>query len=387
MAKHIKSFVITMLLVLTCLAIAACNSNRDGNAPVVYAGETPTPTPQPQPTAAVIEPPSDATPDTPQETPAPTPTPTPATPRPTPMPTTPRPYVPISAYGRQVAEEFLSGMTTIFTGIFYEQFNWSDGTSRGSFTGWDRQTQQGVIVYEPPGTFLGVTGEINAWGHVLLGFFDRYGNRIYNVPWLHSQRFEGVYTPYGESVVSYANNYANYFRLFNFDNNGIPVILVHFNQTFDGGYAGFYRIFRYVDGQYRMLEMRSYNNGEETQWPWLGSFHEFFYDNEGRIITFISSEYGGLFRYEHLVLTDHRAELHLITEMTEYISAVWQAWHEHHWEYWPPSPEPHGHRERADSWIFHNPAIFGTNIPLTLFEPLTALEDEIFTSIASRSFP
>jgi len=257
----------------------------------------------------------------------------------------------------QVAIEFLSQMTTIFTGVPREEKDWIDGelVPTGQFIlGWDAETQQLLTTEEVPEIYFAA---------ICMGaFVDRDGNQILDAPWMYVLR-----TGDWASL-----HYAGHFRLFDFDDSGMPVIFVHFNQTFDGGYAGFYRIFRYVDGEYRMLEMKAFENGEETPHPWIGSSHLLFRDNNDRIITFIDSDYHGIQKYENLILTDEHAELHLITAMDW---EDWDAWQQHHWRDWTHDI-PYG-------WMYHNPTIFGTDIPLTLVEPLHELQESITTAIVT----
>ena len=283
------------------------------------------------------------------------------------------PFLPlqyVSPFGRQVAEEFLCEFTSIFTGVGQVVVYWDGQISvhTGEFwDGWDEETQQPIKAYVTPEIYRGPT-ETGEWG-----FFDRLGNRIYDATWLYVSR--------GEGWTSY--HYAGYFRLFDFDNSGIPVIFIHFNQTFEGGYAGFYRIFRFIDGEYRMLEMRAFKNGEELPWwqSWIGSLHELFFDDTGRIISFVGSMYHNMHKYEHLVLTDKYAELHFITGLEDNWDD-WETWEEYHWiksgaitEYrWGV----------VDSWAHHNPYMFGTYIPLTLISPLTKLQEKITASILEK---
>ena len=153
--------------------------------------------------------------------------------------------------------------------------------------------------------------------------------------------------------------------------------MVHFNQTFDGGYAGFYRIFRYFDGEYRMLGLRAFEDGVQSEWAWLSQVHELFWDETGRIITYFGNEYHGGFQYEHLVLTDFYADMHLVRRMD--YDDEWEAWQEHHWIEWR-SERSNGSWIK-DGWMNHNPTIFGTDVPLT---PLVELQEEIMEAIKKR---
>ena len=256
----------------------------------------------------------------------------------------------ITPYGRAAAEAFLSELTTIFDPPWWRERAWIDGSERltGRYGRWDSRTQESVMIYERPPIFHNWMDD---------GFFDINGVLINTAPWMYVRRGANEFGNWSSYF------YADYFKLYDLDNNGIPVIFVHFNQTFEGCYGGFYRVFRYIDGEYRMLEMTG----------WVGSGHELFKDNQGRIITFINCELIGM-RYEHLVLTNEHALLNLIAESYPH----WQAWQDHHWNTFTHD------WTLVDSWRNHNPTIFGTNIPITPIQPLTALQQEITESITLR---
>ncbi|MCL2421780.1 MAG: hypothetical protein FWD03_07985 [Defluviitaleaceae bacterium] len=279
------------------------------------------------------------------------------------QPYTTPPSMEISEYGRQVAEEFISTLTTVFTGVLHAETIWDSESGVTSPTGryilgWDNETFEMITTYDRPEISF-APSDTGEWG-----FFDRQGNPIHDAPWLYAQHW----------IEWSSVHYAGSFRLFDFDNDGIPEIFVHFNQTFDGGYAGFYRIFRYIDGEYRMLEMKSVSNGVEP-WAWVGRSHDLFVDGYGRIITFLNSDYHGIYQYEQLVLTDEHAELHWVAGM---MPDEWEIWNAYHWGEWG---EIDGNWSMVDGWLFHNPTIFGTDIPLTPIQSLVDLEDEIRASI------
>jgi hypothetical protein len=278
---------------------------------------------------------------------------------------------PISEYGWQVATEFLSDFTSLFKGVYHPEYVWDVGMqttiNTGRFMRWDTITGQFITTYEQP--------EISF--RAGYGFLDAQGNRVIDEPWAIIRRFECQLT----QDVFYSFHYANYFKLFDFDNDGIPEIFVHFNQTFEGCYDGFYRIFRYIDGGYRMLEMVAYANGEQLQWVSFGNVHELFIDPNGRIITFINSEMTGIMEYTHLVLTDTHAEFHRIISLDDISGDPWEAWeewHNHHWNVWEHT--------FTDSWRLHNPTIFRTNIAITPLQPFYELGAELFALRISRNF-
>jgi len=271
----------------------------------------------------------------------------------------------ISEYGFQVATDFLRDFDSIFTGVLLEETTWDENrrisVPTGRFWRWDNVTGQSITTYERPEISRGTTDE------GVFAFFDRHGNIIDEAPWAYIQRFECSYTRRGEITVSYSHHYANYFKLFDFDNNGIPDILMHFQQTFEGCYGGFYRMFRYVDGAYRMLDAVTYANGEQLAWTNFGSVHELFIDDGGRIITFIDSQLSGM-EYSHLVITESRTEFHRIALPDH----SWEEWEEHHWQEWDQTAIGY---ELVDSWMFHSPTIFGTDIPIVPLLPLNDLGD------------
>jgi len=282
----------------------------------------------------------------------------------------------ISQYGWQVAADFLSGFTSLFAGVFRVETTWDNekriAAPTGYFWRWDSVNQRSVTTDEQPEiSFLSTNGGQRE------GFFDRYGNRIYDAPWAYIQLFDGFYDHQGEPVIFYSHHYANYFSLFDFDNDGIPDIIIHFRQTFDGCYGGFYRIFRYIDGEYRMLKMAAFtDNGEQLSWTNFGTNHLLFADANGRIITFIDSELGGM-EYSHLVFTNNRADFYRIP----FADHSWEEWKEHHWQVWEQTP--YG-RELKDSWVLHNPTIFGTDISITPLHPFADLGVELYTYLQHR---
>ena len=286
----------------------------------------------------------------------------------------------ISKYGRRVAEEFLSSMTSMFVNVYIEWVDWDQKTNMhirtGQFTRFRGQGELfGVVDYEPQGIIFVPVEDYRG----RMPFYHGRGNRIYEAPWIYVRRESG-WTSY---------HFAEYFRLFDFDGSGIPIIFIHFMQTFQGGYAGFYRIFRYIDGEYRMLEMKAVDEeGELLPWwrAWIGRIHEILMDSDGRLITFIDSLYHGLEAYEHLILTDSYAKLHYFAGVTGYNGGTWLEWQKHHWPGFVVTEEGWWDWSNAISWLdYHpNPTIFGTNITLERVESLVDLEQEIENSIRER---
>jgi len=275
----------------------------------------------------------------------------------------------ISAYGFQVAADFLRHFTSIFSGISWLYNSWD---IESSITESAEQlifirchaTRHKIAIAKMPEIYF-----IQAYSSSSYAFFDRYGNSIIDAPWIYTQRFESY--RYGEYHISYTHHYADYFSLFDFDNTGIPDIIVHFSQTFEGCYGGFYRLFRYVDGAYKMLEIAAFSNGEQLDMVSFGTSHEFFIDADDRVISFISCALDSK-EYSHFVL-GNRVEFHRIAKLAPY-SAL-DEWYAHHWQVWEHTP--YG-SNLISSWRHHNPTIFGTDIALVPLYPFVDLAAELY---------
>ena len=155
--------------------------------------------------------------------------------------------VQISEYGYQVAMEFLNQMPILFMDLFIpitgRGERWEQGfeLEEGQFLKWRmvENEWQEIITYEVPDLFFRRDRDLEGNTTENHGFFDGQGNRIIDVPWV------------------WGDFYATSFRLWDFDNNGIPTITLYFegnwyNMTSNRGTPG--RIFRYVDGEYQLFE-------------------------------------------------------------------------------------------------------------------------------------
>ena len=252
----------------------------------------------------------------------------------------------ISEYGWQAAADFLSGMTSIFTGLVQAETDWNnDWEETGRFLlGVDLSTLRSITTYEVPEIYY----VLDEQG--VKGVYDRHGNELQDSLWLRTGGGEWYF-------------YVSHFRLFDFDGTGIPDIFVFFHPIFNGwdtGPTGEYIVFRYVDGEYRKLEQQL--NDDEITWPWTSSLritccHLFFQDETGRIISLFSDEtQGSFFGYEQLIITDDYFMLNPITVME---TGEWEAWHEHIYE-------------------LNSPTIFGTDIRLTPLHSFRDLETALF---------
>lgn len=252
-------------------------------------------------------------------------------------------------------EDLLSQMTTIFEPPAWAEETWIDGswTRTGRFgLGWD-ENWVAIITYETPELYFVWNGG---------GFFDAFGNRIHDAPWLISW--------HGSGWSSY--NYAATFRLFDFGNNGVPDLFIHFAQTFEGGYGGATRMYRYMGGSFRQLEVQG----------WISSLHQFFVDDHGTVIAFMNNSYFGEYSYQQLIFDNHRLEMQTIVELSDLGWDLWEEWQNFHWTDWGQDAE--GNWGAQDGWMFHNPTIMGTDIRITMLEPLTALQEEVTANMKNR---
>jgi len=277
-------------------------------------------------------------------------------------------YYGISEYSWQVATDFLSGFTSIFTGVAHRHYEWDEENrtivpTERFMLGWNHENQQPITTYETPKLYFAPTGGAAA-------FFDNEGRAILDAPWASIDSFansswDGFDTVH---IYLYAHHYASYFLLFDFDNSGMLDIIVHFQQTsLDTCYYGFYEIYRYVDGAFTLFEMHPPG--------WVGSGHVFFTDAEGRLIIFTNNKMIGE-GYAHIVFTANRAELHFID--TPYYS--WEEWEAHHWTEWESTPRGH---VLVSSWRDYHPTIFGTDIALTPLNPFENLGAVLYRSFVN----
>ena len=265
----------------------------------------------------------------------------------------------ISEYGLQVAADFLSEFTSILAGM--ASFGFVPGEV--FVIGFDDETQKFITTHETPEIYFAYMGD------GLFAFFDRQGNIINDSPSVIITSWEDNDDQQGMLFYHFANS----FKLYNFDNDGIPDIFVYFATTGTPPMDSFYAIFRYINGEYKMLTVREFVDGEELSpwwrtrtWPWLNTEHKLFLDEDGRIITFIYSHQQGLMQYGHLIFMDNYADLHIIVDFSDKYREsddYRNAWQAHHWGEW----------FEDDRWINHSPTIFGTDISIEPIVPLEAL--------------
>ena len=183
----------------------------------------------------------------------------------------------ISEYGYYVAMEFLSQIPTLFLDspvpITGRSGSWERGfeLEKGQFldSRWVDNEWQEFITYEVPDLFFRRDRDSEGNPTESHGFFDRHDNGIVDVPWI------------------WGDLYATSFRIWDFDNNGIPTITVYFagnghDLTSNGGTPG--KIFRYVDGMYRHFEGTS--DAENWWHSYYSDWSQFYFCNDNNLVRY-----------------------------------------------------------------------------------------------------
>jgi len=207
----------------------------------------------------------------------------------------------ITAFGRQAVTEFLMQMPTLFM----------DGDTPMPVTGvgepWERGFEleagqfslgmefvdgiwRDIITYETPDIFFRRERDANRQPTENHGYFDRYGNRIIDVPWI------------------WGDYYATSFRLWDFNHDGMPVITVYYagnweDLTSNVGVRG--RMFKFIDGQYRDLEIV----GESDNWlqTMITNWSDYYLSSEGNLLRSDTGFGGGqLVWFDYVELNDSR---------------------------------------------------------------------------------
>jgi len=180
-----------------------------------------------------------------------------------------------SKYGCQAAMKFLSQIPTLLLDshipITGRGESWERGfeLEEGQFLSsqWVENEWQEYVTYEVPNLFFRRDRDSEGNPTENHGFFDRYGNEIVDVPWI------------------LGDFYATSFRIWDFDNNGIPTITIYFSgnwydMTANRGIRG--RIFRYVNGEYQYFagtsDTESWRHSTHSSWS------QFYFCNNGNLV-------------------------------------------------------------------------------------------------------
>ena len=297
------------------------------------------------------------------------------------------PTMPISDFGRQAAEDFLTQFFTIFTDIpIPATGGW--GMAEGQFRSYrevNGQWQE-IITYEVPDFYF--REDPNNWENS--GFYDRHGNRI-TAPWILDDWV-----------------YATGFSLWNLSNTGIPDILVYYWGNYvgsgDGGTPA--SLFRFIDGEYRRVARISSWNGETFYWM-SGEFR-YYHDALGNLIKHFPPFVDLSASYYYLTFANNIMELDRIALLDQYFDGLdmhhfWANFITgetnipledfpvyHAWEGLSPSSPSYfipGTNPVYSGWEGLSPSphfIPGTNMPLTRIMPLTDLRSEITAVVTQR---
>jgi len=178
------------------------------------------------------------------------------------------------------------------------------------------------------------SGALISYEHSTGEWFNRYGELIEPPPFFQ----------YSSIPID--------FSLYDFDNDGIPYLLIYIAGLGFGGPA-FPMLYRFIDGSYEPA-------------IWFDRAPAFFRDREGRVIVHYDVNYGGHYAYYYLIFTEDGVEKELIVTPNWDDMNEW--WLHHQYPYWEQNPT-----------IFSMP-----EETLTPILPLTELEHLITEAIRSR---
>jgi hypothetical protein len=215
-----------------------------------------------------------------------------------------------------------------------------------------------------------------------LGYYDRNGNRIESAPWLSKGSTEFPTMNY---------EYAVSFELWDFDQNGIPTIIIWFRpHPYNAScYMGYWQAFRFVDGEYQLVSVTCDRNlyhfdgslSISDRW-WVnrsGRAGYYFDDSENLIICLPTDRLSGPGgSYSRIEFNGNKA---IFTAIAVYNNTAWND-ESHDFEYvlwdnlltgetvtcynetdWSKPPETH--------------LLPGSDIMLTPIEPMTELQERI----------
>jgi len=246
----------------------------------------------------------------------------------------PTPYQPnvinevdIVLNGHQLAEEFLRGLPSLFSGYY---IGWRD-MDTGNLHVWDRFTHQWIETDNLPSIFLGGTPSDYFQEFVFTGnYYDINGD------WLLT-----------DTVI-----YANTFSLYDFDGNGIYDIVVDYIYFWSSSMwlPTQSVLFRYIDGEYQ--EVGSFNQA-----------HNFYTDPNGEVVLRIENEHDGVFGYYYVRFSAEGMQLESALPDVN----LWEL--------------GYNTFEHYQGYDWDNITMIVTGIPLARIPPLTDMKEEIATSI------
>lgn len=313
----------------------------------------------------------------------------------------------ISPYGRQVAEDFLMQLPMMFGDYFNGWY--PDGlltyTGQQMFLaiprqlgteltdgqieiGWDWDTRESIIAderqfligYEGGEMFESHAGylampipilttevpdiffrEFRDWTRH--GFYDSNFNRIEDAPWMSYE------------------TYASSFSLWDFDNSGIPDIIVNhwgnYRGSGDGG--GVASLFRYVNGEFvrvsyspqQLWEEFGFGREHSYSWfPWV-----YYHDNLGNLVGYFYGIVEPIPTYARITFNNNAADKFVLARAS---NAYWTNYLTGERDFLAPIYETWGDNRPAQR------VLPGTDITLTRVNPLTDLHLEISASVRER---
>ena len=195
------------------------------------------------------------------------------------------------------------------------------------------------------------------------GFYNKHGNKINE-----------------DAVWVLGSFYATNFTLWDFDDDGIPEILIHYagNDAFGHGVPA--SLFKFIDSEYKRVAVSGWWN--ELSYHFPTGFGAGFCLHPNGSLVMTSTHNPGISFYHYITFDNNIAILEIIAENYHSHSGIM-------WENYIT-----GEIDIPDTsnyWIgreqHHNPIIPGTDIRLTSLFPLTSMQEQITASITQRLGP
>ena len=241
--------------------------------------------------------------------------------------------------GQALAEEFLKQFPTIFS---ESKFPYWDSEEGGYRYYWHDEYGEGrsYISRETP-DFYYRNGDL----------YDKQSNIVTgnNFLWIF------------DDVPSYATDFA----LFDFDNNGIPEIIIDYYGG-DFGCASGSTMFKFIDGEYRKVVVMPRISGDDLSYRWRGGLY--YFDNEGNLVSYANPE--GYSSYDYIVFDGGNAKFNRIAELSWGEKRMWENY---------VTGASNIPENDIDLRISHN--IPGSKIRITPIKPLASMKEAIIASI------